>query len=311
MVRFQRRLLKRVAFDLFLLLDRLGLHVLPKHYYSPVPDYAWLLAHKDLWTGRANLTGVHWDLAAQLAWLREICLPYYHEVQGLHVYGEITERKVGPGFGPIESQVLHCFIRANRPRKIVEIGSGVSTYCALYASRLNEKEGSPPIEILCVEPYPSEDLRNEKRVKLIEAPCQAVQFADMGPLHDGDLFFIDSTHAVKVGSDVNHIYLNLLPQLPPRITIHIHDIYLPYLYPRHALTNFLRAWQETALVYALLINNARLEVLSCLSALHYDCGERLKRLLSDYRPVASYQGTAVDDEDRGQHFPASLWLGTC
>ena len=67
-----RSLLKRLSIDLFLLADRLGLHVLPKHFYSPVSDYRWLREHPALWVGRASLTGVHWDLDEQLRWLADL-----------------------------------------------------------------------------------------------------------------------------------------------------------------------------------------------------------------------------------------------
>src|SRR5579864_232515 len=123
------KVLTTTSFRLFLLLDRLGLHALPKHYYTPVPDYDWLKKNKQAWIGRTDLTGVHWDLDEQLEWLAQICAPYYHEVAGLEFFKQTTASAVGPGFGPIESQVLHCFIRANAPNRIVEIGSGVSTAC--------------------------------------------------------------------------------------------------------------------------------------------------------------------------------------
>jgi hypothetical protein len=87
-------------------------------------------------------------------------------------------------------------------------------------------------------------------------------------LSAGDLLFIDSTHAVKVGSDVVRIYLEIIPHLPAGIFLHIHDVYLPYAYPRDVFS-MPYWWQETGLLIALLTNNPRLSVLTCLSALHY------------------------------------------
>jgi hypothetical protein len=120
--------------------------------------------------------------------------------------------------------------------------------------------------------------------------------------------FIDSSHAVKIGSDVVHLCLNVIPRLPPGVFIHIHDICLPYVYNRDALENYL-GWQETALVHALLINNAGLEVLCCLSALHYDVPERLAAILKDYVPQANNEGLRPSPRAPG-HFPSSLWLRT-
>src|SRR6266404_8072877 len=101
------KLLTKASFALFSLGDRGGLHVLPKHYYTPVPDYDWLSRNKQAWAGRAHLAGVHWDLDEQLEWLAQICLLYYQEVEGLEFYERTVASAVGAGFGPVESQVLH------------------------------------------------------------------------------------------------------------------------------------------------------------------------------------------------------------
>jgi hypothetical protein len=65
----------------------------------------------------------------------------------------------------------------------------------------------------------------------------------------GDLLFIDSSHAVKTGSEVLRIYLEIIPGLPAGVYVHVHDINLPYLYSRDALSAYY-ASQETALCAA-------------------------------------------------------------
>ncbi len=303
------KLLTKISFSLFSLLDRGGLHVLPKHYYTPVPDYDWLNKNKQVWTGRANLSGVHWDLDEQLEWLAQTCLHYYHEVAGLEFYEQTIASAVGPGFGPIESQVLHCFIRANAPPLIVEIGSGVSTACMIYASGLNRQEGKSPSRIICVEPHPRKAFRKVENIRHLEQPCQTVPHSTFEELGPGDLLFIDSSHSVRVGSDVIRIYLDIIPKLAPDVFVHIHDIFLPYLYQRSVLSNYF-GWQETSLLLALLTNNKQLSILTCLSALHYDRTEKLVRLLRDYKPRDGLEGLDQCSAPEG-HFPASLWLRTC
>jgi hypothetical protein len=304
-----RELGRAVSFKLFFLLDTLGLHVLPKHYYTPVPDYSWLRTHKEAWAGRARLAGVHWDLDQQLQWLEETCRPYYHEVAGLAFYREAAVRGLGSGFGEIDSQVVHCFLRAEAPPRIIEIGGGVSTACLLHGSDINIREGRPGSQIVCIEPYPKKTFRNVGKIMHIEQPCQAVPYSVFAQLKSGDLLFVDSSHAVKVGSDVIRIYMDIIPSLPPGVFIHIHDIYLPYLYPRSVLF-YPFAWQETALLLALLTNNNHLSVLACLSALHYDRTDKLASLLSDYRPQSNSDGLCPAYPAKG-HFPSSIWLCTC
>lgn len=301
-------MLSQVSFKLFLFLDRLGLHVLPKHYYTPIPDYHWLRSNKPIWTGRVPLVGVHWDLDEQLEWLAQICSPYYHEVAGLEFYERTTRNGIGPGFGPIESQVLHCFVRAKTPRLIIEIGSGVSTACFVHAADLNRRESRNQSCITCIEPYPKKAFQKIENICHLRQSCQTVPLSVFDQLGPGDLLFIDSSHSVKVGSDVTRIYLDIIPRLAQGVFVHIHDIFLPYLYQRSVLSNYF-AWQETSLVLALLINNKQLSVLTCLSALHYDRPEKLRCLLPDYRPRDGFEGLDKCYPPQN-HFPASLWLST-
>ncbi len=303
-----RRLLEAPSIKLFLLADRLGVHILPKHFYTPIPDHSWLSANREAWIKRASLIGVDWDLDEQLRWIETICTPCYHEVARLALYQKIAAGFGGLGFGQIESQVLHCFIRSQCPARIIEIGSGFSTFCMLHAARLNEQEGKRSPVITSIEPYPSKALRRLTEVHHIKQPCQVVPFSVFEELQAGDLLFIDSTHSVKVGSDVIRIYLDLIPRLKRGVFIHAHDIYLPYLYPRDALKTYFGA-QETALVLALLTNNRTLRVLACLSALHYDRPQQLSRLLTDYRPQAGFEGLRAVNSSSG-YFPSSLWLQT-
>jgi hypothetical protein len=297
---------KDLLFRTFRTLDRVGLHAMPKHYYSPVPDCTWLENNRPLWIGRSSLTGIAWDLDGQFAWLKDVCEPYYSEVAGLKLYRSLSDNGAGPGFGEIEGQVLHCFMRRFAPGQVIEIGSGVSTLCMVEAARLNRRDGKRFSRIRCVEPYPSDKLRRCADIELIPQLCQEVSLSLFDQLSSGDLLFIDCSHSVKIGSDVVRIYLEIIPRLPAGVFIHIHDIYLPYVYPR---TVFTRPWwwQETALLMALLINNPKLMVLTCLSALHYDSSESMQKVLTDYRPAPNDEGLTVHAPG---HFPASIWLQT-
>lgn len=315
-----RRLLKLLSFRIFFLLDRIGIHLLPKHYYSPVPDFRWLRENRELWTGRSALVGIEWDVDAQMKWLREACEPYYAEVAGLSVYRDIIESRFGPGYGPIESQVLHCVVRKHAPKRIVEIGSGASTACMVHAIERNVADGRNDTEITCVEPYPRDAFRRMPRIKHIEKMCQAVPPLVFECLEAGDLLFVDSTHSLRVGSDVVRIYLDILPRLPAGVLIHVHDIYLPYMYSRHVLETYF-GWQETVLLTALLVNNPRLRILASESGLHYDKRREMVELLSDYRPEPDVDGLpAVEGTVRrrglvtppadAEHYPSSTWLVT-
>jgi hypothetical protein len=305
-----RKRAKKHFLKCFFLAERLGVHVLPKHYYSPIPNRAWLKEHKEIWTARVYLEGFDWALERQIDWLKQVCEPYYAEVRGLTFFKKATSAGWGPGFGAIESQVLHCVVRSLAPRRILEIGSGVSTACLVEAAKRNEQENSAPAKITCIEPYPKPAFKRLPNIHHIQELCQTVSNTVFAELRAGDLLFIDSSHAVKIGSDVVRIYLEIIPNLAPGVVIHIHDIYLPYLYPRDALTN-VWGWQETVLLAALMTGNKQLSVLVSLAALHYDRTRELQALLSDYQPQANEEGLHVSADSLQGHFPSSLWLRTC
>jgi len=260
--------------------------------------------------GRCRLTGLDWDIDAQFAWLEKICRPYYREVSGLAFYEESSARGWGPGYGPIESQVVHCFIRAIAPPQIIEVGSGQSTICMLHAAAMNARDGRVVSQILAVDPYPRKELQQQQGITLSRQTCQSVPCEVFAKLRAGDLLFVDSSHAVKVGSDVIRIYLEIIPSLPPGVFIHVHDIFLPYLYsPSTLLPNLMNNSQETALLAALLIGNKSLSVLASLAALHHDKSQQLQILLCDYRHQSSLEGLRQTDPPTG-HFPSSIWMQT-
>lgn len=285
--------------------ERGGVRLQPVHYYSEVPDRAWLGAHRKVWARPVSLPGVVWNLDEQLAWLEKVCRPYLREVVGLSSWsGYGTDS--GPGYGAIESQVMHCVVRDLAPPRVVEVGSGVSTALMRDAVARNVADGRSATAITCVEPYPRPGLRRLPDVTIIEQPAQEVGLAVFDQLREGDLLFIDSTHALRTGSELARLYLEVLPGLRPGVVVHIHDIYLPYLYAPDVLDSVFD-WQETTLLAALLTNNPQLSVLACESALHHERSAALSELLPDYRPRPMTEGLYAERSAEG-HFPSSLWL---
>jgi hypothetical protein len=177
----------------------------------------------------------------------------------------------------------------------------------LEAVRRNKSEGKAGTEILCIEPFPKKQFSTMHGVKLLESLVQTVDRSVFDQLGAGDLLFIDSSHAVKTGSDVCTLLLEILPKLRAGVLIHIHDIYFPYLYPRDVL-NTVFGWQETALLAALLSGNPRFRVLTSLSGLHYGRHQELKKTLPDYQPRSFQSGVAGPDDDPDLHFPSSIYL---
>ena len=188
------------------------------------------------------------------------------------------------------------------------MGSGVSTVCMLGALARNAAEGPAPSELCCIEPHPRPSLGALAGITLRRSLVQELELSFFDQLEAGDLLFIDSSHALKTGSDVPFLYLEVIPRLRPGVYIHIHDVTLPYTYPRDVFRKFF-GWQETALLLALLKGNAQLKVLCSLSALHYDRPGELQRILADYLPQPEVS-EGESEAEAGGHFPSSTWLQT-
>ncbi len=304
-------LLKRLAFAGHRAAARLRVHVLPRHYYSSVADLAELEATRERWARPSTLPGVDWDLAAQEATAREICLPYREEYAANETYRAAVEGALGPGYGPLEAQALHAVVRHFRPTRIVEVGSGVSTLCMRAAAARNEGEGGSAASITCIEPHPSAPLRGLPGVELVTRPVQDMPLATFEALGPGDLFFVDSSHSAKTGSDVVHLFLEVLPRLGAGVVVHVHDVYLPYDYSPLTLKTFWH-WNETAFLHAFLVHNARVRVLFCMSALHHERPAALAELFPGYDPEPMERGLVgpgvgpLDYPSR--HFPCSIYL---
>jgi hypothetical protein len=285
--------------------QRAGFDVLPRHFYSQIPDLA-ALRRSSSWRAPASMTGVRGtDIAEQLGKLQNWLAPLQAQRQGAELYREsIKENGSDGGYGEIEAIVLHAFVATQKPRVIVQVGCGVSTAIVLAAS---SAAGYAP-KIICVEPYPTDFLvRSEQqgRITLIRKPAQDVDISTFQEASVGDLLFIDSTHTVKVGSEVNRLILEVLPRVSAGAYVHFHDIYFPYDYQRHLLSDEVFFHSESTLVHAFLACNDRFQIEVSLSMLHYAARDRLRQLLPSYDPQNDEDGLAAEG---GKHFPSALWL---
>lgn len=294
-----------MLFRIFLALERAGVHVLPRHFYSPVADRGWLKQNPELWRRPLAVPAVGRDLEAQLAWLRECCAPYLREVEGFSFLPRLQELGIPFRYGLIEGQVLHCVVRRLAPTRVVEVGGGASTAITAEAVGRNVAEGRAATDITTIDPFAAPELSHLPRVNVLAEPAQAVSGAVFEALEAGDLLFIDSTHAVKAGSELARLYLEVLPALRAGVVVHIHDIYLPYVFSPWVLSDFWD-WQESTLLAALLAGNDRFEVLCCQSALHTAAPDALRGVLPDYRPLALDRG--IEARAATGHFPSSTWL---
>jgi hypothetical protein len=301
-----RTLIKRSVRRLFVSGQKAGITILPYHFYSEIPNIN-ELKKDDYWRAPSSMVGVEGMSADEQAdFLGSVCEErFLAGAKGVYEKA-IRENGENGGYGPIEAQFLYCFIRKHRPAKIVQIGCGVSTIIILTAAK---DEGYVP-EIVCVEPYPTPNLSRlaaSGQVRLIQEIAQKVPLDQLVVQNPNDLFFVDSTHTVKVGSEVNRIILEVLPRLGKNVWVHFHDIYFPYDYGRNLLRDDLFFWSESSLLHAFLINNIKFRVQMSMSYIHYEKPEKIARFLPDYLPQKNDSGLRASEEG---HFPSAIYLKT-
>ena len=128
-------------------------------------------------------------------------------------------------FPRLDAAAAYAIVRKTKPRRIVEVGSGHSTRFLARAVA----DAALGTRITCIDPEPRATIAGLP-VEFLRAPVQSIpveQFA----LQAGDILFIDSSHQVKPGSDLDFLLNRVLPRLPGGVRVHFHDIFLPDPYP--------------------------------------------------------------------------------
>jgi hypothetical protein len=240
--------------ELFLNWEKHGFHVTPVHFYEPIPDTQSL--PETLWSQPSELVGIDMNESMQLDLLRNHFSKFRGEYET--VSAEPPAGQLWP-FRGTDVLVAYCMVRHFQPRRIIEVGSGFSSLVLGQAAAKNKTSS-----LICIDPFPGELLRNGSipaLQSLIETKVQDLDLEFFSQLDPGDILFIDSSHAVKIGGDVNYLFLEVLPRLNPGVIVHVHDIFLPFEYRRHWVLNEFRFWTEQYLLQAFLTFNSEFEVL--------------------------------------------------
>lgn len=284
--------------------QKVGVDVLPRHFYSEIPNIA-ELKKSDHWKQPFSMAGVHGrDIGSQLEFVQSCCsADIVTEIRKNEIYKKAITSNGEPGYGETEADFLFAFVANRKPAQIVQIGCGVSTAVCLQAAAFAEYRP----DITCIEPYPTQYLLNmekEGKIRLLRQKVQEVDLNFFKDLGNDLLFFVDSTHTLGPAGEVSRIILEMLPVLKKGVYVHFHDITFPYDYNRKILDSMMFFWHESVLVHAFLAFNSRFRLLASLSMLHYDATEKLKENLPNYVPARNDLGLALDN----RHFPSAAYI---
>jgi predicted O-methyltransferase YrrM len=234
----------------------------PGHFYSPIPNHAEVLRRVE--SMRAKLSEVRdirfnrqeqFDVLQRFAaFYADLPFPTYRS-EGCRYYYDQS------AFCYPDAIFLYSFLRETKPARIIEVGSGFSS--AVMLDTIDRFFSKPP-EVTFVEPNAgrlNQLLRDTDRrtVNVIEQQVQNVPIDVFRSLGAGDLLFIDSSHVLKCGSDLQFLLFEVLPELPVGIYVHFHDVFETFEYPEEWLLGGWY-WNEAYFLRAFLTNNNAWEI---------------------------------------------------
>jgi len=248
------------------------------HYYSPIPSNEDVLAYiKSRKPPNNELPGIKLNEERQHALLSEY----------VHFYPDIPfpERKTPASryyydnslFGYSDAIFLYGFLRKYKPKRIIEVGSGFSS--AVMLDTIDSCFSQKP-EITFIEPYPERLISllregDRKQVRLIDKKIQEVSPDIFSALKSGDFLFIDSSHVVKCGSDLQFLMFEIVPRLESGVVVHFHDVFYPFDYPSEWLMDG-RYWNEDYFLRAFLSYNSEWSIRFFNSYVHFMFGDLIR-----------------------------------
>ncbi|MGE0881675.1 MAG: class I SAM-dependent methyltransferase [Acidimicrobiia bacterium] len=271
-------------------LDRFTTLWPPGHFYSPYAplDDVRARAREIFERDPADLPGV--DLRLDEQWKRFDQLADTVDLPENQTKGYRYRFENG-AYSYSDATFLHLMLRDVKPSRLIEVGSGWSSACTLDTI---ERHLGWSTECTFIEPY-IDGLKNvlgpgdASRIRMIAEPLQNVPLQEFSKLQSGDVLFIDSTHVVRVGSDVNYLFFSVLPSLNPGVYIHFHDVFPSFEYPLVWIEEG-RAWTEQYLLHGFLQYNDSFSVVlwpGLLMALD------VERVYARYPHCARNQGGSI------------------
>ena len=235
----------------------------PGHYYSPVPSLSYINENKkqifndemDIIPGIDLRTENQLELLVNLSeFLKNYPFPVNED--------DFRYYSANPYYNQSDSMMAYAVLRYFKPQRIIEAGSGFSSFLMLDT---NEHFLDNQIQFTFIDPYPERLLsrlseKDKKKHTIHPKNLQDIDISTFDSLEKNDILFIDSSHVSKIGSDVNYVIFSILPRLKPGVIIHVHDICFPFEYPEEWVLNG-TYWNEAYLLRAFLQYNSSFEIL--------------------------------------------------
>lgn len=257
-------------------------------YHSPIPDVDDLMA-RHVWEVRSELRGIDFRERAQLTLLKTIGRNWSHECKWpWQATSNPTEFYLNnPSFSFGCAASTHGIIRQFKPSRVIEVGSGMSSLVIARALALNRENENVASEYIIIDPHPRPFIKQLAQVSGVKSQrVELLQPRFFDRLNRNSILFIDSSHTVRIGGDVNYLFHDVLPRLAKGVIIHVHDIGLPYEYGISYATNekYRQFWTEQYLLQSFLCYNFKFEILLAMGWLMNDHMKEFQTAFPDFDP---------------------------
>ena len=252
------------------LAEAAGFHVHPRGFDSPLPlmeeiDIARLAKPR-------TLPGIDLRIPSALALVAKLRpfaaeldpIPYEQDGRSPFWFSQ----QFIDSFTDFDSAICYSLLRHLKPRRYIELGCGYSSYISSHALQRNYQEGVA-CDAVYADPAPRLPMSQVLAYgRLIQKRVQDLPLELFTQLRADDVLFIDTSHVLKIQSDVEHELVRILPSLAPGVWIHFHDVFTPYDYPEDHVRRPIRlSWNEQYAVECLLSGGNRYQMeipLHCL-----------------------------------------------
>lgn len=222
------KIIKRALQCLSTVLKQLGFPGKKYGYYIPYPYAKDLTTPQNLYPLKAVASLLDKDLSIYEALTQEA--QQYNTIFKTFTKGIKTD-PLAPRFNQdwfcgLDGAFAYTLIRRLKPKKIIEAGCGFSTRFLARAV----KDANLNTTIYGINPKLLH-AADELCTKFFQCTLDKIPTSLLKDLKAGDVLFIDASHLFMPGTDLEILFLDILPSLPKGVYIHFHDIFLPDNYP--------------------------------------------------------------------------------
>ena len=197
----------------------------------------------------------------------EVLTPYQSEIRWPR--GRIFNNL----FESVDAELYYSMIRFFRSARIIEVGSGNSTWFAVDALRENGKG-----TIISIDPKPRIAL--PRRVQVLKQPVEEVDLSIFHKLAANDILFVDASHTDQ---EARYATDCIYPLLEPGVLIHHHDISFPYLAFASVVRDLGESSEEAVILNFLASQREAYEIFTASAFVGYEDPVMVGRLVPSSR----------------------------